>query len=280
MIRQSLRRHLSPKAKCTLNLVLACASLSAASAPDHRIPLVSSSRGGTSVLCRHGWEEAVVEDAHPSDVFLPLRQIANGVADTLRLLVRALMLFMAWSPVAASAYILDYCEGCGVLPDETSTKLREAWWKTLLHLIEFSGPTFIKAAQWASTRRDIFPAEVCDRWVCTADELISPRHDLTLAIPSHALMRWRRTYRIVEVILGYALLSQDMIKRWKRRSRVRLEHAVNLVGLTFICTLSPGRLRNTLNQPIELNAVHEFSASAKAWTQEIQAGIRAILSAS
>ncbi|XP_004343153.1 aarF domain containing kinase 2 [Capsaspora owczarzaki ATCC 30864] len=35
------------------------------------------------------------------------------------------------------------------------------WWTLLVHTIESCGPTFIKLAQWASSRRDLFPADMC-----------------------------------------------------------------------------------------------------------------------
>ena len=41
--------------------------------------------------------------------------------------------------------------------------LKERWWKVTLYLTESLGPTFIKLGQWASTRRDLFSSEFCDR---------------------------------------------------------------------------------------------------------------------
>ena len=38
---------------------------------------------------------------------------------------------------------------------------REAWFKRLVSTLESCGPIFVKLGQWASTRRDLFPAELC-----------------------------------------------------------------------------------------------------------------------
>ncbi|XP_070553879.1 uncharacterized aarF domain-containing protein kinase 2-like [Ptychodera flava] len=39
---------------------------------------------------------------------------------------------------------------------------KSTWLHLLLFAVEISGPTFIKLGQWASTRRDLFSAELCD----------------------------------------------------------------------------------------------------------------------
>ncbi|XP_066999575.2 uncharacterized aarF domain-containing protein kinase 2 isoform X2 [Anabrus simplex] len=40
-------------------------------------------------------------------------------------------------------------------------RFKNVWYSVLLFGIEFSGPIFVKLGQWASTRRDIFPEELC-----------------------------------------------------------------------------------------------------------------------
>jgi len=42
-----------------------------------------------------------------------------------------------------------------------SVRLRSLWYKLLLFDLELSGPIFVKLGQWASTRRDLFPEELC-----------------------------------------------------------------------------------------------------------------------
>ncbi|XP_041358661.1 uncharacterized aarF domain-containing protein kinase 2-like [Gigantopelta aegis] len=45
-----------------------------------------------------------------------------------------------------------------------SERLRQVWWNLFLFAVEISGPAFIKFGQWASTRRDLFSDEFCDKF--------------------------------------------------------------------------------------------------------------------
>ena len=40
---------------------------------------------------------------------------------------------------------------------------RDLWWRALLFALESSGPALVKLGQWAATRSDIFPVELCRR---------------------------------------------------------------------------------------------------------------------
>ncbi len=66
--------------------------------------------------------------------------------------------------------------------------LRTTWLKALLHLVEISGPTFIKLGQWASTRRDLFSADFCNTF-----------SKLHMNAPSHS---WQYTARRLEEVFG------------------------------------------------------------------------------
>ena len=69
----------------------------------------------------------------------------------LRLVVRFTRILFTFGPLLA-VYPVTYIS-------ESATHM---WWNALLKACEWSGPTFIKLGQWASTRRDLFSAEFCD----------------------------------------------------------------------------------------------------------------------
>ncbi|XP_046558691.1 uncharacterized aarF domain-containing protein kinase 2-like [Haliotis rubra] len=71
----------------------------------------------------------------------------------IRIIIRACRLFFTFTPL-----LLIYPFTL------ISTKLKSLWWQMLLIAVEFSGPAFVKLGQWASTRRDLFSKEFCDRF--------------------------------------------------------------------------------------------------------------------
>ncbi|XP_071088204.1 uncharacterized aarF domain-containing protein kinase 2-like [Haliotis cracherodii] len=77
----------------------------------------------------------------------------SGLYSIFRIVIRACRLFITFTPL-----LLMY-------PFTLISKtLRSLWWQMLLIAVEFSGPAFVKLGQWASTRRDLFSKEFCDRF--------------------------------------------------------------------------------------------------------------------
>lgn len=135
----------------------------------------------------------------------PYRRVLRSI----RMLVRAVTLLLTWSPVALSGCIIAVLSRHRLLPESWRIELRESWWRALLKLIEFSGPTFIKAAQWVSTRRDSVPEEVCNR--------LGRLHTFTKSRPrsygEDALdlafgLSWRRSFELEEEALGSGCVAQ------------------------------------------------------------------------
>ncbi|XP_042351922.1 uncharacterized aarF domain-containing protein kinase 2 [Plectropomus leopardus] len=71
----------------------------------------------------------------------------------LRLSLRAVVLLLKFGPLLLLSPLTL-----------VSTRWASCWLDALLWVTETSGPTFIKLGQWASTRRDIFSHELCERF--------------------------------------------------------------------------------------------------------------------
>lgn len=71
----------------------------------------------------------------------------------LRLTLRALVLLLKFAPLLLLSPLAL-----------VSSRWAGRWLDALLWVTETSGPTFIKLGQWASTRRDIFSPEFCERF--------------------------------------------------------------------------------------------------------------------
>ncbi|KAE9032109.1 hypothetical protein PR003_g9678 [Phytophthora rubi] len=85
----------------------------------------------------------------------------ESLAQTLRRLLRVALHFAKLLglalPLALTAPVA-FSAGA-VLP-----RVEQQWWELALWLAQFSSPTVMKFLQWASTRRDMFPASFCDRF--------------------------------------------------------------------------------------------------------------------
>ncbi|KAJ7968450.1 Protein kinase [Quillaja saponaria] len=110
------------------------------------------------------WAQRTLADTdwHPSQNSLYLRaqdghaylsSILFMVLEGLVLLVRALYLSILFSPSIVMAPFAD-CFGL---------KFRKMWLEVVHRTLEQAGPAFIKWGQWAATRPDLFPRDLCNQ---------------------------------------------------------------------------------------------------------------------
>lgn len=80
-----------------------------------------------------------------------LKWLEKKIKDLITIVLRAIYLFMAFSPAAVSSPLLLLCD----------EKCDKWWWKTLRDCVRRSGPCLTKFAQWIATRPDLFPLSLC-----------------------------------------------------------------------------------------------------------------------
>ena len=102
------------------------------------------------------------------------------------LMLRATYLFITWLPVLTVAIPLLMLSKAS--PGPLSAVMRKRAWSTLHTAIALCGAAFIKWAQWASTREDVFPKDLCEQFEQLHDD--APKHS------------YRQTYRILSRELG------------------------------------------------------------------------------
>ncbi|XP_035257978.1 uncharacterized aarF domain-containing protein kinase 2 [Anguilla anguilla] len=93
------------------------------------------------------------QQQRPADRKSLVRVQVHRLAFAVRLCFRAVVLLLKFGPLLL-LYPLCLISG----------RLGSRWLDALLWVTETSGPTFIKLGQWASTRRDVFSPEFCDRF--------------------------------------------------------------------------------------------------------------------
>ncbi|GAA5900292.1 hypothetical protein JCM5296_003031 [Sporobolomyces johnsonii] len=108
------------------------------------------------------------DDRPPGILRRLLRLFSEWVLEPISTSARFVHLALLFLPVLVTAPILAL-----ELVDESRdrrkgrekgerTRTTTRWWyRLLVHQMEWAGPTFIKLAQWAGSRTDLFPAELC-----------------------------------------------------------------------------------------------------------------------
>ncbi|KAL6206980.1 hypothetical protein ACLB2K_024225 [Fragaria x ananassa] len=78
-------------------------------------------------------------------------RVVFSVLEGIILLLRAIYLGILFSP---SIMMAPFADSCG-------PQFRELWLRVVLRTLERAGPAFIKWGQWAATRPDLFPRDIC-----------------------------------------------------------------------------------------------------------------------
>ena len=112
-----------------------------------------------------------------------LKRWARSVLDALLVAARATEIGVIMSPLL----VLTPASVVTASLLNTSKISDVSWWYTL-HSLQLLGPAFVKLAQWAATRRDLFPLHICNR--------LSQLHD-TAHVHS-----WRHTHEILTEAFG------------------------------------------------------------------------------
>ncbi|KAG5234877.1 hypothetical protein OIU76_026106 [Salix suchowensis] len=102
----------------------------------------------------------VEPDYYPSSLFMRAQDghayvtlLASAIVEAFALLVRAIYLAILFSP---SLLMAPFADSCG-------SKFRKMWLHVVHRTLEEAGPAFIKWGQWAATRPDLFPRDLCTK---------------------------------------------------------------------------------------------------------------------
>ena len=139
---------------------------------------------GESVELANGEDEDADANIWRDTQLVTAPWATNGIS--VALMIRAIYLFVTWLPVLTVTVPMLFLSGC--VPDPVSSTMRKRAWATLHSAIALCGAAFIKWAQWASTREDVFPKDLCRQLEQLHDD--APQH-------SH-----RQTMRILAAELG------------------------------------------------------------------------------
>ncbi|XP_010694450.1 ABC1 family protein C21C3.03, mitochondrial isoform X2 [Beta vulgaris subsp. vulgaris] len=88
---------------------------------------------------------------HAQSGHVYLTSIVFSLVETITIFLRAIYLAVIFSPCIVMA---PFADSLGV-------EFREAWLRVLRCTLEKAGPAFIKWGQWAATRPDLFPQDIC-----------------------------------------------------------------------------------------------------------------------
>ncbi|KAK2726469.1 hypothetical protein QYM36_000800, partial [Artemia franciscana] len=117
--------------------------------------------------------DVFVSKSEPKLVVSQIKIFINGCLFIFHAIMRCIRYLVIFTPVIGF-YLVTAASG----------KWFEAWSRSLLFAIELAGPVATKLGQWASTRRDLFPADICEI-LCRLQRRTKPH-------------RWGKTQSIIE----------------------------------------------------------------------------------
>ncbi|CAL9769727.1 unnamed protein product [Musa acuminata subsp. burmannicoides] len=135
---------------------IACAA-SLAVARSHLVPSFLALITGEIALSKTAWADgeyfptrnALYMQAQDSHIFLT--SFILSILECFILFLRAFYLAVLFSPIIVLAPLADSCD----------TQFRKMWNHLVHSTLEKAGPAFIKWGQWAATRPDLFPSDLC-----------------------------------------------------------------------------------------------------------------------
>lgn len=167
------------------------------------------------ILCEASLKIAPPIVSAPSKIVTTIKTNANNsyldilrraASSSVRLLECAERLFM-YAVFGAPAMLLAVPAVLlgGIIP-----QLNEIFWMYTIWSIEMLGPAFVKMAQWASTRPDLYPAALTERLerlqdqVSTSYSIRTVERTLTAAFGD----RWRESLRLEPEPIGSGCIAQ------------------------------------------------------------------------
>lgn len=160
------------------------------------------------LICSRSQSEAVAESAQP--VVQPSEAsedeiVERGVLAKLFSISRRVFMY-----VLLGTPILVFCVPFWLLSKTPLGALTaELSWGYLVWSMEVLGPTFIKYGQWASTRRDLFPALLIEKLQRLQDNTSIHSWDTTVSEVTKALGEgWEQTLRLDKEPIGSGCVAQ------------------------------------------------------------------------
>ncbi|KAH7425318.1 hypothetical protein KP509_11G049200 [Ceratopteris richardii] len=110
--------------------------------------IVAFTFGGSKIAHLQGKNNVVtLSSNHSSSILIKIRSFMEFCS----LVTRSLYLLLLFTPVVLTAPFVNMFGGY----------FRQSWFKLVHHTLEFAGAAFIKWGQWAATRPDLFPKDLC-----------------------------------------------------------------------------------------------------------------------